>query len=62
MSPASTGDCGGVLYGDTKVYVRSECGKDGWVPSGGKAPLSQWFSVWVVSVPGSSIDLSLLGW
>ena len=32
-SPASTRGSGEVLSGATEVYVRGECGEDGWVPS-----------------------------
>ena len=36
----STQVCGIGLSGLTEVSVRGEYGKDGWVPSGGVAPLS----------------------
>ena len=61
-APASTKGHGGDLSGVTKVYVRGDCGKYGWVLSGGEAPLSWWFSVGVVSALAISVDSSLTGW
>ena len=34
----------------TEESVRSDCGKDGWLVCGGKAPLYWWFSDGLVSL------------
>ena len=58
----STRGRGGGLSGATKVYVRGECGEDGWVTSAGEAPLSWWFLFGVVLALESSIYSSSSGW
>ena len=42
------------------MYVRGECGKVGWVQSGGVAPLSWWFLVGLVLASASSRIYRLL--
>ena len=55
MSPASTQGHGGGSSKATKVYSRDECGKDGWVPTGGVA------SLWVGLGVGEIRNFELVG-
>ena len=50
---------------NSEVYgmsVGGECDKNGWVPSGGVAPLSCWFSAGVVLLSVIYIGSNVLGW
>ena len=46
----------------TEASIRGVFSKYDWVPCGGKAPLSQWFSDGVVLLSVSSVGLILLVW
>ena len=46
----------------TGASVRGDFGEDGWVPTGGKTPLSSWFLARVVLASTSSVELISLGW
>ena len=61
-SLASTRGHGGGSYGATGVYVRGECGEDGWVPRAGETPLYRWFLVRVVLALDRSVYSSSSGW
>ena len=53
---------GGGLSRATGASVRGDFGEDGWVPTGGKNPLSSWFLARVVLASTSSVEFILLGW
>ena len=61
-SLVSTRGRGGGGFEATDLSVRDDYGEDGWVPCGGKVPLSQWFSYEVVSSLASSVGLTSSGW
>ena len=61
-SPVSMLVHGGGSSIATKVSVRGDCGKDGWVPSCGKVSLSWWFWDGVVSSPAIYVGSRLLVW
>ena len=61
-STASTRGHGGVLAEATKVSSGGECGGDGWVLTGGMAPLSCRFLGGLVSASTSSIISNSLVW
>ena len=46
----------------TEASVRGEYSEDNWVPCGGEAPLSRWFSAGVVSLLTRSIGSTSSGW
>ena len=62
VSPASTQRRVGGSSIANEAFLRGECGEDGWVTCGGKAPLSQWFSVGLVLALVSFVNSSFPGW
>ena len=62
VSPASTQRRVGGSSIANEAFLRGECGEDGWVTCGGKAPLSQWFSAGVVLSSTSSLGSILSVW